>query len=487
MTAEPRAPAPRSLSIALRLTLWYALFTFTLVFVTAGLLYFTVVNSLYEEDLRDLADNLNNARLLLRSVPPGAALPPLQERPSWAPPQQPQIYLRVLDSQGRTLTETPGMGRELAPPASAELAAIASAEGSGGSTGRGTEGSRRDVLSRSGKPYLMLLVRVREQGTLDAPLFMQVAMDRQHDEALLGQYRERLWLVVGAALLCCCVAGYLIARTGLRPIANISRTARHIRSATLHERIGMQGLPAELRELADSFNHMLDRLEESFKHVSQFSDDVAHELRTPINNLRGEIEVALGKARSGEAYREVLGSCLEECTRISRLIQTLLFLARSDTTTQLLQREQIDVSAELSKVEAFYGAAATDAGIELRTTGAAGLSASVNRTLLQQALGNLVSNAIEHTPAGGAITLAAHADPGALRLCVSDTGCGIPAEHLGRVFERFYRVDPARASSAQNVGLGLAVVKSIATRHGGHVEIESEIERGTRVCLVLPQ
>jgi two-component system heavy metal sensor histidine kinase CusS len=213
---------------------------------------------------------------------------------------------------------------------------------------------------------------------------------------------------------------------------------------------------------------------------------VAHELRTPINNLHGEIEVALSKARSGEEYREILGSCLEECTRISRLIQTLLFLARSDTTADALQRERIDVGLELMKVEEFYGAAAADAGVVLRVYSDVGESTEVNRTLFQQAVGNLVSNAIAHTPPGGTITVNAHADQRQLTVSVSDTGCGIHREHLPRVFERFYRVDQARASSGQNVGLGLAVVKSIAIRHGGHVDIDSEVGRGTEVRVVLP-
>lgn len=273
---------------------------------------------------------------------------------------------------------------------------------------------------------------------------------------------------------------------GNAPIESISGAAARIRSTTLDERIATQGLPVELRNLAETFNSMLDRLEQSFRHISQFSDDVAHELRTPVNNLRGEIEVALGKLRSSESYRETLGSCLEECTRISRLIETLLFLARSDTSTHPLEREQVDVNMELATVEAFYGAAASEAGVALRVMSAEGLSARVNRTLFQQAVGNLVSNAIAHTPKGGSITIEARSDADGLVITVRDTGRGIPQEHLPRVFERFYRVDRTQGSSSQHVGLGLAVVKSIVMRHGGRVAISSEAGRGTQVILTLP-
>lgn len=311
-------------------------------------------------------------------------------------------------------------------------------------------------------------------------------MDRGHDEYLLARYRERLWLVLGVSLVLSSVIGHLIARGGMRPIEGISRTAARIRATTLHERISAGGLPAELRGLAETFNSMLDRLEHSFRHVSQFSDDVAHELRTPINNLRGEIEVALSKVRSPEDYRDILGSCYEECTRISRLIRTLLFLARSDTAADALQRETVDVGEELVNVAAFYEAAAAEAGVRLRVSGAAGVRALLDRTLLQQAIGNLVSNAVAHTPAGGSVELAATSVEQEVMIAVSDTGCGIPPEHLPHVFERFYRVDRSRTGSQQNAGLGLAVVKSIVSRHAGRVEIESTVGQGTEVRLILP-
>ncbi|MGH9747050.1 MAG: heavy metal sensor histidine kinase, partial [Candidatus Acidiferrales bacterium] len=250
--------------------------------------------------------------------------------------------------------------------------------------------------------------------------------------------------------------------------------------------IEMKGLPCELAGLAETFNRMLDRLEQSFQHVSQFSDDVAHELRTPINNLRGQIEVALNKVRSGEEYREVLGSCLEESARISRLIQSLLFLARSDSTTQVLKTEKINVGQELTKLERLYEMVAAEAGISLRVSGNDGVWAELDRTVFQQVIANLISNGIAYTPRGGSVNVTTCVDQEQLTISVSDTGCGIAPEHLSRVFDRFYRVDQAREKSAENAGLGLSIVKSAIIRHGGHVEIDSEVGRGTEVRVVLP-
>lgn len=466
----------RPLSIALRMTLWYALSAFALVFVTTGLLYWVLVNSLYQEDLRDLADNVNNARLLLLSSP-GEQVPKFtDQRPAWAPQQQPEIYLRVLGADAQVITETPGMSDELPAPGRAELAQTSNSEG----------GDRHNVLANSGKPFLTLLVRVPSANRNAPPRYMQVAMDRDHDDYLLAQYRRRLWLMLAASLTLCCLIGYLIARAGMKPIESISRSAARIRSTTLHERIGTDGLPSELRELGDTFNSMLDRLEQAFQHISQFSDNVAHELRTPINNLRGEIEVALGKGRSEADYRDILGSCLEECARISRLIQTLLFLSRAETATDILELEEVDIARELTTIESYYEAAAAESGVTLCVSSNSPLHAQLDRTLFQQAVGNLVSNAIAHSHSGSAVHLAAMADHENLTVSVRDTGCGIAPEHLLHVFERFYRVDQSRTKSSQNLGLGLAVVKSIATRHGGSVDISSAVGQGTDIRLIIP-
>lgn len=472
--AGPRAPR-RPTSIALRMTVWYVLSAFALIFAATGLLYWVLVNGMYREDLHDLADNLENARLLLHASPSGELAGPLAARPGGSSRHRPELFVRLLDGDGRTLLETPGLGGELPAPTAAELAAI-----------HPRRGQSRQVVSKRGEPFLTLIAPMRRTRAGAPPQFVEVAMDRAHDEYLLAHYRERLWLVLGLSLVLCSVVGYLIARGGMRPIEGISQSAERIRASTLHERISTDGLPDELRGLGETFNSMLDRLEQSFRHISQFSDDVAHELRTPVNNLRGEIEVALSKARSAEEYREVLGSCFEECTRISRLIRTLLFLARADTAADALERESMDLSEELVTIAAFYEAAAAEAGVHLRVEGASGLRAELDRTLLQQAIGNLISNALAHTPTGGSVALAATARGQEVVITVTDSGCGIALEHLPHLCQRFYRVEQSRTGSQQNAGLGLAVVKSIVSRHGGKVEIQSKVGEGTRVSLFLP-
>ena len=252
-----------------------------------------------------------------------------------------------------------------------------------------------------------------------------------------------------------------------------------------------EGYPFELASLADTFNKMLDRLEESFEQISRFSADIAHDLRTPVNNIRGEAEVALARARTVDEYRDVLGSCLEEAVRLSHLISDLLFLAHAESPLSHVHREQVNVAEMLDGVREYYEASAEDGGISLTTAIAPEpVIAELDRTLLQRAVGNLVSNAVAHTKAGGSIVLGTAlgtgADGSTVRIEVSDTGEGIPPEALPKVFDRFYRVDASRSQASGGSGLGLSIVQSIMLLHGGNVEITSQVGQGTRVTLRLP-
>jgi two-component system heavy metal sensor histidine kinase CusS len=197
--------------------------------------------------------------------------------------------------------------------------------------------------------------------------------------------------------------------------------------------------------------------------------------------------VALSKPRSPEEYREVLGSSLEECGRLARLIDRLLFLARAENPETQIVREPCELGVELATVCEFYEAAATEAGVRLAVALQGQVPADLDRPLFQRAVGNLVANALAHTPPGGSVTLSATGDDTATRVEVADTGCGIPAAHLPHVFDRFYRADDARSSRNGNVGLGLAIVRTIVELHRGAVEVRSEVGRGTRVSMTFPR
>src|SRR5260370_22552808 len=307
----------------------------------------------------------------------------------------------------------------------------------------------------------------------------------RYQNDLLSRYRDELWLALGGGLLISIFVGHRIAHRGLRPLADIAAAVQRIRSNTLDERIPLEGSPAEVHALAMSFNETLDRLQDAFDRLSRFSSDIAHELRTHINNIRGQMEVAISRVRHPAEYADVMETCLEDCGRLSRLIDSLLFLARAEHPEAEIRLEELDLQRELKSLAEFYEPAAGERGVQLDLRVPDRLNARLDRALLQRAIGNLLENSLRYTLPGGLVTIEAGRRSDRLALSVSDTGTGISEEHLKRVFDRFYRVDAARTSNGSHSGLGLAIVQTIARLHGGEVEIESAVGKGTSVTLVL--
>jgi two-component system, OmpR family, heavy metal sensor histidine kinase CusS len=239
-----------------------------------------------------------------------------------------------------------------------------------------------------------------------------------------------------------------------------------------------------LSSLAAAFDDMLCRLQESFRRLSQFSADIAHELRTPVTNLMAATQVTLSRTRSLEEYQRVLESSTEELASLARIIDSLLFLARAEQASLPLQREQLDAREEIENVIEFHRAIAEECDVALRCEGDAPVFA--DSTLLQRAISNLLSNAVRHTPRQGNVLVQITAGDHCTKITVRDSGSGIAAEHLPHVFDRFYRVDPSRTHGSGGFGLGLAIVKSIVTLHQGEVRIASAVGTGTAVTLSIP-
>ena len=227
---------------------------------------------------------------------------------------------------------------------------------------------------------------------------------------------------------------------------------------------------------------MLKRLDDSFTRLSQFSADLAHELRTPIANMMGEAQVALTRDRTADDYRETIESTVAECERLSRIVDNLLFVARVDAAREPIARKWFDARAAIEKIAAFYQMVADDHNVTINCSGDGQIHADPD--LFERALGNLLDNALRFTPAHGSIHIGLSKRNADFEVAVSDNGCGIAAEHLPRVFDRFYRAESSRGSDG--AGLGLALVKSIVDLHGGSATIESEIGRGTTVKLTFP-
>jgi two-component system heavy metal sensor histidine kinase CusS len=467
--------APRLQStLAFRLTAAYSLGGLLLLLLATASLYIVLRIELERSTELFLADKLHVLRSMLSERPDDEdALREEIELESAARRYQ-QFYIRLLDEHGAPVLTTPGMADRL------DLAELA----------RRTRGrSERSIamVGRQRQPFRVTSATVAVGTPPTHNDTVQIAIDVSQEEGLLTRYRLWFWGILLATSVLFPLVGYRIARHGIRPVEEIAATARRITSTNLRERIGSEGYPSELASLAGTFNEMLTRLEESFERISRFTADIAHDLRTPVNNIRGEAEVALAHSRTVEEYRDVLESSLEEAVRLSELIGDLLFLARAESPLTELHRGEVNIGELLTTVRDYYEAFAADAGISLVMNDAAeSLNAELDRSLMLRAVSNLVSNAIAHTPPGGTVTLAATNENAAIRIEVSDTGVGIPAEALPRVFDRFFRVDPSRSKASGGSGLGLAIVESILTLHGGSANITSQLGRGTRVTLCIP-
>jgi two-component system heavy metal sensor histidine kinase CusS len=294
-----------------------------------------------------------------------------------------------------------------------------------------------------------------------------VARDIRHHTDFLDQLQHEFWMAILAAALLTAVVGALIVRHGMHPVRDIARAAGRISAGQLAERIPESKVPPELAELVRAFNAMLGRLEESFKRLSDFSADLAHELRTPIHSLRMQTEVSLGKARNVDEYRDLLASNLEEYERLSRIIADMLFLAKADHGLVIPNRDDVELKALCAGLLEYYGLLAEHLVLALEGED---LTVPGDRLMLQRAIGNLVVNAIQHTPDNGSVTLRIDETAGMAEITISNVGHPIPAGALDGIFDRFVRL----GTDSEGSGLGLAITRSIVLAHRGEIAARAE-------------
>lgn len=301
----------------------------------------------------------------------------------------------------------------------------------------------------------------------------------------LRQYARWLAAIGGAVLVLGLGGGWWIASRALRPIDAITATAVRISGGRMDERINVADTDSELGQLATILNSTFERLETVFTQQAQFTADAAHELRTPVSVIISQTQLGLRGERSAAEYREMLDACLRAGRRMQTLTQSLLELARHDTSALALQREPCDLAAIAREATGVLCPAAEEHRLSLNLE-LAPASCRANPDGIAQILLNLVSNAIEHTPEGGRITVRTSADTTHVTVTVIDTGCGIAAEHLPRIFHRFYRADQSRNRRTGGAGLGLAICKAIAEAHGGTLDVLSTAGQGSTFTLRIP-
>lgn len=337
--------------------------------------------------------------------------------------------------------------------------------------GAGIEEVPQNWRTADGKPYLGTSVRVNSTVAGVPDFLVQVATDTSHQESFMQSFRLTLWSVVALAAFLTGLSAWYVVRREMRPLQSIREEASAITARHLDQRLSTETVPAELTQLVETLNEMLGRLEESFRRLTDFSSDLAHELRTPLSNLLTQTQVTLSKVRTPTEYQDVLVSNTEELERLSRMVSDMLFLAQAENSLSIPNLERTDLRAEAQAVLDFYEALAAEKSIALAITGAGTIQG--DRLMLRRALSNLLSNAVRHTPQEGCVGISVAMDESVVRIAVSNTGETIPAEQLPRLFERFYRADASRQRFADGAGLGLAITQSIVKAHGGTISARS--------------
>ncbi len=445
----------RPSSLTLRLTLMFGFVSVVVFSVFGWLINDSIQRHFAEQDTSEL-------RIVAQAVDKAI----LTNSPEKQPAELKQRFDDILvGHHGASLYIVDNEGKTVYASSGPDLSGLARA-----GTGR-PGGSVQDW--KDGEHHYRVLTRRIDASKQTAlrPYTISVAVPIDYHLKFLDRFRQTLWLMVASGFIITSLMGWAAVRHGHAPLHEIVEQIRHISANALNTRVPPESVPAELTDLARSFNEMLERMEESFQRLSNFSADIAHDLRTPVTSMMTQTQVALSQNRSVEEYREILYSNIEEYEHMARMINDMLFLAKADNGLDSLNIEPVELHQEVEILFEYYEAWAEERGVTLDVEGRG--SVEGDQLMLRRALGNLISNAIQHTPSGGSVRIRIETGSnGRVRIGIENPGKEIAPEHLPKLFDRFYRVDPSRQEGG--TGLGLAIVKSIIDAHRGKVAVNSE-------------
>ncbi|HEY9042876.1 MAG TPA: heavy metal sensor histidine kinase [Rheinheimera sp.] len=447
----------RPLSITVRVVIFVALTISICLFFVQQLLLSSVEHHFIEQDADELAVILHAVEHTLTAGQNGQQQP--TQTLAKAVSGHHGVYYQVMDSQNRLVYRN----------ADIDLSLLAA------NTPANTDYNAKAIHNwqLDGKAYRGVFSRLT---TTDQQYQVIAAIDISFHEHFLQQLQRSLGLILLGSALLTLLAAWLAVHQGLNPLRGLSAQMRDIQTSKLDIRLSPAKVPAELRHMVQSFNHMLHRLEEGFTKLSHFSADIAHELRTPLTNMITQTQVSLSRARSADEYQNLLFSNLEELERLNKMISDMLWLAKSQNGLLTLQKQTLNLADEIQAIFDFFEALAEESGVRLSFSGPA-ILVQADRTLLRHALTNLLSNALRYTAQSQNITVTtALASPDSITISVENPGLPIPPEHLPYLFERFYRADQSRQRHSEGAGLGLAITKAIVEAHEGQINVESDLE-----------
>ena len=458
----------RPLSLALRLTLLFGVAAASVFPVFGWVISQSMEHHFVSQDADELKVIVHAVRDVLSSTHTEMNRTQLDQRFDDILVGHHDASLYITSQDGRTLYASP------AP----DLAAMAK------TVEWGTEDHKVQRWRNTDATYTVLVQKMEDVGpATDRPYTIVSAVSFDDHLHFLAEFRRTLWLMIAGSIGVMALMGWIAVRQGHAPLRDIVAWIRRLSANELNTRLPPEGVPHELVDLVVSFNEMLQRVDAAFHRLADFNADIAHELRTPVTNLMTQTQVALSRARTIDEYREILYSNMEEYERMAQMVGDMLFLAQTDNQAQIKKVETLELADEVHALFDYYEGWAEERGVALTLEGTA--RASGERLMLRRAFGNLLTNAIRHTPAGGTVRVKLSVLNGDASIAVENPGPEIPPEHLTKLFDRFYRVDPSRQRGSDGAGLGLAIVKSIVTAHGGQVGVVSTAGR-TRFLISLP-
>ncbi|MGC2636116.1 MAG: ATP-binding protein [Acidobacteriaceae bacterium] len=453
----------KSLPIRVRLSLWYFAMFALAVFALSLASWWMLRRSVDATEYHDLQERAEDVQILLEHQGPNRSLQDLQRVfASVYVLKDDGKWLQVRDREGnwifrskRMVEENPGLPPPDRLPANGIIAQF-----------------------KQGTRYVRILSCPITAGGRRYSVQTGVALNKSM--ALLATFHTDLLFLTPAVILLAALGGYLMSRKALEPVAALTAEARRIHDRNLDTRLPVSTANDEISDLAKTLNQMLERIDKAFASVRAFTGNASHELRTPIALLRTEIEVALFRPRDPGEYRETLTRLHEETMRMTNLVETLLSLARADGGAETLTLQSIGVASLFELLESTWKPVMQRALLDFKVaSGSEPLAILGDPTSVTRLLSILLENASKFTAPGGSVVLSAKAAANRIDLSVRDTGIGIGPEHLPKIFDRFYRAAPPRDATARGSGLGLALAKGIAERHGTRLTIDSEPGRGS--------
>lgn len=472
-------------SIRARLTVWYAFVLTTILVAYAGGVYIFLRQNLYRELDRRLHDDFEAAEASLERDADGRIIRTIRHNRHGDDQDGGERWLEVWSLDGELLHRE---GPEQRVPAS--VSSPGAVPFSNGTGARGEELGTAEVKSAATGAGTFIRVRSGTHRIAGTPVMIRVARSEAALRHELGEFLAGMGLGLPVAVLLAGLGGYFLASHALKPVGQMAARAQTITADRLEERLPIENPDDELGRLGTVFNHTLARLGRSFELLRRFTADAAHELRTPLTALRSVGEVALREPRSDQAYREVIGSMLEESDRLGRLVETLLILSRGDDGRVELRAHRLDLGEFARATAEDLDVLADEKDQRIVIEAEPDVYTQADPRILRQAVSNILDNAIRHSPRGARIRVGVRRTVRERNaeavLEVADEGPGIPAEHLRRIFERFYRVDKARSREQGGVGLGLSIAQWAVRANGGSIEVESQLGEGSTFRIRLP-